>query len=122
MRCVMIEGSRSPAELTLSCVSPGAGATCRDLPVADLDFQAPVSTPPGQGRAWLLRGPIKICDPLCRDLTGRRGTPTSSPPGAQGAAGSSWGQPGSAPLRKARVNPTRCLPAGRGWAAPQGGI
>ena len=87
MRRVMIVGSRSPAELMLSYVSPGSGATCRDLPIADLDFQAPPSTPPGQGKAWLLRGPIRICDPRRRDSTGCRGTPTSNPPGAQWAAG-----------------------------------
>lgn len=68
--------SRAHGFLIARPIYPGTGATCRDLPVADPDFQATLSTPPGQGKAWLRRGPNRIHGQHHRNSTCFGRTPT----------------------------------------------
>lgn len=83
-------GAQSPAELTADSQAQSLlslDPTCRDLPGADLNFLATLSTPPGRGKAWLRRSPNRIRDQQRRDSTTTWPGEPSSTWGSKGCCG-----------------------------------
>lgn len=107
-RCVITMGSELMAFLGLSLLAPGP--TCRDLPAADLDFQATLSIPPGQGRAGLLGDPKRTRGQHHRDSTSRGRTPSvhTGLRGRPGLSESAWPIPARLSSRPMKTL-SRCL-------------